>query len=182
VDKVLNLSAFGEVLEKPKPDDLTFNFFKNTTQGSETPVDGNNQADSPDSEKKIDPEDSPVSSIALKNLYHTSQIKLFHWQTNSYAEHKALDSLFSGMVDLGDQLVESMMGKYGRPTINETPSKSSLQTYQDGCLSEFLDSLIFCYTEECKKKLDPKRDADLANIVDEIIALVNQTKYLITLK
>jgi hypothetical protein len=83
---------------------------------------------------------------------------------------------------LTDGLVESGMGKFGRPKVGATQSNITLANYQEGCLAEFLDSLIYCYAEECKNGLDPKKDSDLLNILDEMIALVNQTKYLITLK
>jgi hypothetical protein len=176
LDKVINLSAFGDVLEKPKSDDMTFNFFKNSSQDKESPSDVEISGEM-EGEKT-----SPVSLIAFKNLHYTSQIKFFHWQTKSYSEHKALDSLFSGLVELADELVESAMGKYGRPNSQVQMPITHLLNYKEGCLTEYLDSLILCYSEECKKGLNPKSDSDLINILDEMIALVNQTKYLITLK
>ena len=175
MDKVFNLSSFGEIIEDPKKDDVTFDFFRR----------GKNLALEPDTDSldhEFQNSHSVISHIALKNLHHTSQIKLFHWQTNSYAEHKALDNLFSGLTELTDGLVESGMGKFGRPKVGATQSNITLANYQEGCLAEFLDSLIYCYAEECKNGLDPKKDSDLLNILDEMIALVNQTKYLITLK
>lgn len=174
MDKVLNLSSFGEVIEDPKKDQITFDFFKR----------GKNRALDSDEPEEIyqEPVFSNISSIALKNLQHISQIKFFHWQTKSYAEHKALDSLFSELIELSDNLIESAMGKYGRPNSQGQMSSTHLLNYQEGCLTEYLDTLILCYSEECKKGLDPKSDSDLLNILDEMIALVNKTKYLITLK
>jgi len=176
LDKVINLSAFGDVLEKPKSDDMTFNFFKNSSQDKGSPSDVKIPGEM--GEEKA----SPVSLIALKNLHYTSQIKFFHWQTKSYSEHKALDSLFSGLVELADELVESTMGKYGRPTSTGDEDSYTISNYKEGELENFLNSLIECYTNECKKAFNPKSDSDLLNILDEMIALVNQTKYLITLK
>lgn len=174
MDKVLNLSSFGEVIEDPKKDEITFDFFKR----------GKNRALDSDEPGEIyqEPVFSNISSIALKNLQNISQIKFFHWQTKSYSEHKALDSLFSELIELSDNLIESAMGKYGRPNSQGQMPSTHLLDYQEGCLTEYLDSLILCYSEECKKGLDPKSDSDLLNILDEMIALVNQTKYLITLK
>lgn len=176
MDKVINLSAFGEVLEKPKSDDMTFNFFKSSSQDKESP----SGDEIPGGTKKE--KNSPVSLIALKNLHYTSQIKLFHWQTKSYSEHKALDSLFSELVELADELVESTMGKYGRPVLNDVQNSYQLDNYQEGSLENFMDSLISCYTQECKNSLNPQSDSDLLNIIDEMVALVNKTKYLLSLK
>jgi len=177
LDKVINLSAFGDVLEKPKSDDLTFNFFKNSSKDKESPSNVKIPSGEMGKEKT-----SPVSLIALKNLHYTSQIKFFHWQTKSYSEHKALDSLFSGLVELADELVESTMGKYGRPTSTGGKDSYTISNYEEGGLENFLNSLIECYTNECKKSFDPESDSDLLNILDEMVALVNKTKYLLTLK
>lgn len=176
MDKVINLSAFGDVLEKPKSDDMTFNFFKNSSRDKESHFDVEISGEM--GRKKT----SPVSLIALKNLHYTSQIKFFHWQTKSYSEHKALDSLFSGLVELADELVESTMGKYGRPTSTTGKDSFTISNYEEGGLENFLNSLIECYTNECKKSFNPESDSDLLNILDEMVALVNKTKYLLTLK
>ena len=42
------------------------------------------------------------------------QIKLLHWQTKSYARHKAYDDIYHSLGDLVDKFVEMYMGKYGR--------------------------------------------------------------------
>jgi hypothetical protein len=176
MEKVINLSAFGDVIANPNKDEITFDFFKR----------GVNRALDPEEPAKADShEDSSspaISTLAIKNLEYLSQIKFFHWQTKSYAEHKALDKLFSGLLELSDALVESAMGKYGRPKAENLQSNYALSDYQEGCLEEYLNSLIHRYTQECKNSLDPKSDSDLLNILDEMIALVNKTKYLLTLK
>ncbi len=174
MEKVLNLSAFGDIIEDPKKDEITFDFFK---RGANRDLDSGETGLQPNQATS-----SSISNLAFKNLQQVSQIKLFHWQTKSYAEHKALDKLFSGLVELSDNLVESCMGKYGRPQAGEKNVNFNLSDYQKENLEEYLNSLILCYEGECKESLDPKKDSDLLNILDEMVALVNKTKYLITLK
>lgn len=42
-----------------------------------------------------------------------NQIRIFHWQTKSYSEHKALGSLYEGLDPLIDEFVEVYFGKNG---------------------------------------------------------------------
>ena len=54
------------------------------------------------------------NQIVIDLLKLKNQIKIFHWQTKGYAEHKALDNLFNILNEKNDQWVETFMGKYGR--------------------------------------------------------------------
>jgi DNA-binding ferritin-like protein len=115
---------------------------------------------------------TPVNTVIIRNfLEMLQQIKLFHWNTFSYAEHKASDELYTKLNDNIDKFVEVWLGKYktriGRIhyTISSTNStmKPSIERFK-----EFL--------------LDLKLDNDLANIRDEIVADLNQFLYLLSLK
>lgn len=56
----------------------------------------------------------------IKIFFHMSNnIKLYHWQTTSYAQHKATDELLSNISPLIDQFVEVYMGRYQRPKFQE---------------------------------------------------------------
>ena len=48
------------------------------------------------------------------------QIKLYHWQTKSFAEHKATDDLIGKLDTNIDMFVEAYMGRYGRPRLGQT--------------------------------------------------------------
>lgn len=168
MDQVLNLSAFGDVIEDPEK--RKGQEFADFTFGS--------------SRKKEDGESHEVSvpnSLAKEALKHSAQIKMFHWQTRSYAEHKALDKLFGGLTDLTDGLIESLMGKYGRPDFGGGCSVE-IMDYSEENLRNYMESLYSCYAEECKGKLNPDQDSEIINIIDEIVALVDKTKYLLSLK
>lgn len=66
--------------------------------------------------------------MSLKN---TAQIKLFHWQSHKYGQHKGLDEFFDGILDLGDKLAETVMGKYGVPVLNEEQLLLKLENFTD---------------------------------------------------
>lgn len=172
-DQVLNLSTFGEIIENPekkgsdKQMDLTFNSIKGRTSDVKPQESKSNQGG--------------VNHVALKALQHTSQIRLLHWQTKSYAEHKALDEIFETLTDLTDNLIESIMGKYGRPHLGDNCS-ISLTDYQDGCAVDCIEEIRRCYIEECKGHFDTGKDGEIVNIIDEILAALDKTDYLLSLK
>jgi hypothetical protein len=171
MDNVLNLSAFGEVIPAKKKEDITFKSFM------EEPT-----KETPSTTHQKDNDKDPVSFVAMKALLHSSQIKLLHWQTKSYAEHKALDDLFNGIVNLQDELVEVIMGKYGRPTLEGDMSTLSLYNYADCECMEAIKKIKDCYSEGCKGYFSAEEDPEILNILDEVIALLDKTMYLLSLK
>jgi DNA-binding ferritin-like protein len=167
-DRVLNLSAFGDILKNPKsekPSALPPYSSQKTGQSSEG------------SDKY-----GIIYKMVLQNMIQT---KLLHWQCAFYGQHKALNKLFDSIVDLGDTLAESLMGKYGKPVLSEDNLSIKLYNFEnpeDGDLSSFMEHLYKCYMEDCRSLLEPGTDSELINILDEIVAAVDQTKYLISLR
>jgi len=47
------------------------------------------------------------------------QIKIYHWQTMTYARHKATDDVLKELDENIDMFVEVYMGKYGRPNMTQ---------------------------------------------------------------
>jgi DNA-binding ferritin-like protein len=113
------------------------------------------------------------------------QTKLLHWQCALYGQHKALDKLFNNIIKIGDTLAESLMGKYGKPVLSDEHLKVKLMNFEnpkDGDLSGFMDHLYKCYAVDCKALLDENSDTELLNIIEELVAAIDQTKYLISLR
>jgi hypothetical protein len=106
-------------------------------------------------------------------------IKVYHWQTTSFARHKATCDLLAGIDPLIDQFVEVYMGRYSRPNF-----KGEFQLTVKELKDETADRTIEEYIAFMKKEL-PKYtkvgDTDLLNIRDEMVALLNKTMYLFTL-
>ena len=100
-------------------------------------------------------------------------LRLIHWDTTSYAEHKAIGKLYDGLADLTDTLAETYMGIYGR--FGNIPCSHT--DLQDGVsyVAEMAD-----YIQSMRTELP--NDTQLQNIVDEIAATVDRTNYLLTLK
>ena len=118
--------------------------------------------------------------LVLKLVQIQTQWRFLHWQTFGDAKHRTYGEIYEGLDDLIDSFVEVMMGKYGRPTFDsefaimfQDISALSMQKFMDG-ITEFLVSLT--------DKLDNRYDTDLLNLRDEMLALINKSKYLLTLK
>jgi DNA-binding ferritin-like protein len=160
MDKILSLDAFGRVLEPNKTSDAV------TTKTNVKPS-------------------RTCSIVFSKILQNMAQTKLLHWQSRMYGQHKALDKLFEGIIDLGDNLAESIMGKYERPTLSQDELCLKLMNFkspENGELSQFVGHLHKCYAEDCRSLFDPTKDSEIINILDEIVALIDKIKHLLSLK
>ena len=117
----------------------------------------------------------------IKNLLTIlNQLKVYHWQTTSYAQHKALGKTYDALNELIDQFIEVYMGKYGR--IEAKGGSTTIDLFNmdqlpvDGFINNAVDYLI---TLEIP---DKNSDTDLMNIRDEMLAELNRLKYLLTLE
>lgn len=119
-----------------------------------------------------------TSKIVLVFLQMLNTIKLYHWRTFSYAQHKATDELYSKLNENIDSFVEIMLGKTGG-RVNLTSQKS-------------LPLMDFANVKSFAKQIDKYKQfvshlhldnsSDLANIRDEILGNLNQFTYLLTFK
>jgi len=117
-----------------------------------------------------------------KFLSILNQIKIFHWQTKSYAEHQALGSLYETLDGLVDEFVEVFSGSRGQVPKAQDLFKATAKNYEsnEACMA-YLDEARDFLTNEVKSFLT-EDDSELYNIRDEMLAAVNKTKYLLSLR
>jgi len=123
-------------------------------------------------------------SIVVMFLQMLNTVKLYHWKTSSYAQHKATDSLYSDLSDNIDKFVEVMLGKTGS-RVNLTGQKTlPLMDYSN--LNDFEKEVEkykrFLIDMNKNAGLNITNNSDLLNIRDEILANLNQFTYLLTFK
>ena len=107
-----------------------------------------------------------------------NQIKLYHWQTNKFARHKATDDLTAAL-DLNiDAFVESYMGRYGRPTVS---GSIKLHNFSESAAKSFVERETQYLQKELPKKIS-KDDTDLLNLRDTILGDLTKVLYLFTLQ
>lgn len=111
-----------------------------------------------------------------------SQIKLYHWQTHSYARHKATDDVLDTLDKLVDEFVEVYMGKYGRPKLTEKQACVKITNMTEKQALSYIKRCVQHLLTDVVKGLTPDKDSDLLNLRDEMLGALNQLLYLFTLK
>ncbi len=108
-------------------------------------------------------------------------VKMYHWNTKSFAQHKATDELHERLQKNIDAFVEILLGKN---STRLTSIDRNIRLY----VPKNVDSLkqrVFNYRTfllQMDTCLNQKMDSDLLNIRDEMLADINQFLYLLTLK
>ena len=120
--------------------------------------------------------------IVTTFLQMLNTVKLYHWKTTNYAEHKATDELYTNLNLNIDTFVEVMLGKTGS-RVNLTGQKN-------------LPLLDYTNVEDFKKEIAGYKmfltgmsadaslnsNTDIMNIRDELLSNLNQFTYLLTFK
>ena len=122
-----------------------------------------------------------IVSMFLQML---NTVKLYHWKTSSYAQHKATDELYSNLNTNIDTFVEIMLGKTGG-RVNLTGQKTlPLLDYTNvnDFKAEVSKYKIFLINMTADAGLNITNNSDLLNVRDELLGNLNQFTYLLTFK
>lgn len=107
-------------------------------------------------------------------------VKLFHWNTNSYGSHIASDQLYESLDKHIDRFVEVYLAKYGRMQIN-VKFPVNFEVVSDQQIVPYLKSAVtYLSSNEFWKSFD--KDYDLQTILSDIIESLNKAVYLITIE
>lgn len=61
----------------------------------------------------------------IKLMGYRNQLRINHWQTKSFAEHKLTDNIISDLDQIIDSIGEAALGAFGRPKLNTTSNNIS---------------------------------------------------------
>ena len=118
-------------------------------------------------------------NIITNLLTIQNQFRVYHWQTQkkqgSFAQHEAFGKAYEELDPLIDDFVEVYQGKKGA-LMGKNGFTVNLENLSDDYLV-FIDEAIQYYTTYLPQSLDQNTDTDLLNIKDEMLAILNQTKY-----
>jgi hypothetical protein len=138
--------------------------------------DDNDQEEDDDDEEddEDDQEDDGNEDFCemVSNILHSrNQAHVFHLQTQSFAEHNALNNYYDGVVDLFDGIIESYQGKYG---IIKNFKTFKIEQYKN-CKK------TISYFEKLLDIIDENResieDSYIQNQIDTVQELINSTIY-----
>lgn len=101
------------------------------------------------------------------------QIRIFHWQTRSYAEHKALGKFYDALSEATDTIAETLIGvEGGRPDLI---TSFELRNYEVGVSAPYIEAFA--------KQLEGWKDlpTDILNMRDSLLGDAHHTLYLLSL-
>ncbi len=116
-------------------------------------------------------ETSDLVDMIATLLHSQTQVHIFHLQTKTYSEHKALQEYYDGIDGLVDNIVESYQGKYeiitGYKTIKTVDYKSTEQV-----ISYFKE-----LDENIEKNRTSVKESYIQNQIDGVQELIYSTLY-----
>ena len=122
------------------------------------------------------------NEIILKFIQILNIIKIYHWKTLSYPQHKATDELYESFNGRMDEFVETMIGKTGKrfnlSSVKSIPfyDYTSVTKFKQ-CIETFKSYLVNMSNAPYFKN---PGNSDLLNIRDEILGDLNKFTYLLT--
>jgi hypothetical protein len=111
-----------------------------------------------------------AAQFVMKCFHARTNAHVLHLQTDSYAEHMALEAFYTELVPLTDRFAEAYQGSYG--VISDYPSGFEFADDPLDLVDEFED-----WVSENRKDVCKAEDTHLQNIIDEIVALARSTRY-----
>jgi hypothetical protein len=107
-------------------------------------------------------------------------VKLYHWKTRSYAQHKATDELYGRLNENIDKFVEVLLGKT-ETRIRMVEKKLNMI---DSASTEDFKDRVYEYreflTSDLNRIFKGKGNSDILSVRDDILVDLNQFLYLMT--
>ena len=104
-------------------------------------------------------------------LHSQTQVHIFHLQTKSYSEHKALQGYYEGIDALVDGIIESYQGKYD--VITKYNSVKNVDYQSNEQVIKYFKALDIMI-EKNRKEV---KESFIQNQIDTVQELINSTIY-----
>lgn len=112
--------------------------------------------------------------LVIGQLFQSrDMMHIAHLQTLSYAEHKALNEYYDRILDLTDTLLETYFGTIGKRVNFKIPGSEYVNPQQH--LKQLMEYI------RKHRSVFGTENTHIQNIIDEIIALISKTLYLLSL-
>jgi hypothetical protein len=112
--------------------------------------------------------------VVLGQMFQSrDMMHIAHFQTTSYAQHNTLQKYYEGVLELTDEIAEVYFGCIGKRLNFKIPASDYMNP--ETHLKQFKD-----YMKKNRTVFGMDR-TDVQNLIDELIALINKTLYLLTL-
>lgn len=123
-----------------------------------------------------------IDSFIKISLHLLTQVRYWHWQTDSYPVHQALGAFYDGLDEAVDQIAETTMSDEGRVNV-EVDGTITATVFANLESVEQVRDAIHEYLEVVTDTHSQAEDrSDVQNLLDELKALSSKTLYLLTLE
>jgi len=113
-------------------------------------------------------------------LFLLSQLKVFHWNTKSFAQHQSFGRAYDDLSESIDEFIEQWQGEHGLMPHGEFNSYGvSNNTPEE--ITTFIAKAENLLIVEIPKNVDSTTQTNLLNARDEMLSSFSQLKYLLTL-
>jgi hypothetical protein len=111
-----------------------------------------------------------MNELIMKCFHARTNAHVLHLNAKTYAIHIALNEFYDEVIEIADRLAEAYQGSHGLLGDMDFPYE---YTDTPKGLLEDLEEWIIDNRDDCY----PKGDTYLANITDELLALIRGTQY-----
>jgi hypothetical protein len=129
----------------------------------------------PEPQPVMAPHDAATTACTPRNLVSElfsarDKAHQLHLRAKSFLQHMTLGDFYEGIIDLADQIAETVQGKYGvmEPVVATSVPGEDANAFIAG-LATWLDHVAHACV--------PPEDTFLHNLIDEVQALTYRTKY-----
>lgn len=117
-----------------------------------------------------------TEDIAGKLAFFHEQFHMIHWETRTFAEHKATGSFYEYLQDFKDEIVEKLMGYTGKRI-----KALKIEPIKPGADSMDLADQVMKFSTELEKYGDDNKYGDVCNMAQALSGETAKLKYLLTL-
>jgi DNA-binding ferritin-like protein len=117
-----------------------------------------------------------TEEIAGRLAFFHEQIHMIHWETRSFAEHKATGGFYEFLQDFKDEVIEKIMGYTGK----------RIQSLKIEAISAKADSMkivedVLKFSKDLENYGDTNKFGDICNMAQALSGEAAKMKYLLTL-
>ena len=116
-------------------------------------------------------ESNPFVEMVSKLRFSVEQTQVYHWQSQSLSEHKALNKYYDGIPVIVDGIVESYQGKYG------IQKGYKLFEVRDYSTPEEVINFLKKLDEDVEMLRQSIKETYIQNQIDNVLQLIETTVY-----
>jgi len=117
-----------------------------------------------------------TEEVAGNLTYFQEQIHMIHWETKSFAEHKATGGFYEFLQDFKDDVIEKLMGYTGKRI-----QALKIDAITANANSTKIADEVMKFSKDLEAYGDSAKFGDISNLAQSLSGETAKLKYLLTL-